>query len=195
MILYFHRVSSLALVMNLIVVPLVGLIVPIGFLCLLISFISQAASLVLAKLCILLLRPLLTLALFFSGEEWGNYRLTSPPVWIVVAYFFLLGCILVPRCAEANASPCHLLRNRLSCLPFFFIPLRPVCPPTNLQITLIDVRQGDSIFLSFPGNRSMLIDGGGLLGRSFGEVYSEEEFDVGERVVSPYLMVVWIKTN
>ncbi len=186
MILYFHRVSSLALVMNLIVVPLVGLIVPIGFLCLLISFISQAACLVLAKLCILMLRSLLTLTLFFSSEAWGNYRLTSPPVWIVVVYFFLLGCILVPRVPKRM----RLLAAFSATIFLFAIllyPFAPRLPANNLQITLIDVRQGDSILLSFPGNRTMLIDGGGLLGRAFGEVYSEDEFDVGERVVSPFL--------
>ena len=186
MILYFHRVSSLALVMNLIVVPLVGLIVPIGFLCLLISILSQAACLVLAKLCILMLRSLLTLALFFSGEEWGNYRLTSPPVWIVVAYFFLLSCILIPRVPKRI----RLLAAGSATVLLFAIllyPFAPRLPANKLQITLIDVRQGDSILLSFPGNATMLIDGGGLLGRSFGEVYSEEEFDVGERVVSPFL--------
>ena len=186
MILYFHRVSSLALIMNLIVVPLVGLIVPLGFLCLLISFISQAASLFLAKLCILLLRPLLSLALFFSGEEWGNYRLATPPFWTVAVYFIFMGCILFP----AAPKRIRLFAALSAIVLLFAILLYPFAPrlhANELQITLIDVRQGDSIFLSFPGNRSMLIDGGGLIGRSFGEMYSEEEFDVGERVVSPYL--------
>jgi competence protein ComEC len=186
MILYFHRVSSLALITNLIVVPLVGLIVPLGFLCLLTSFISQPVSLVLAKLCILLLRPLLALALYFSGEEWGNYRLASPPVWTVVVYFFLLGCILAPCVLKRIRLLAVFLAIVLLCAILLY-PFAPRLPANKLQITLIDVRQGDSILLSFPGNGTMLIDGGGLLGRSFGEVYSEEEFDVGERVISPFL--------
>lgn len=186
MIIYFHRVSSLAIFMNLIIVPLVGLIVPLGFLCLFISIISQGASLFLAKLCILLLQPLLNLALFFSGEKWGNFRLTTPPLWTVAFYFILLGCVLFSPAAKRL----RWFAAFAAIVVLFFILFYPFAPQlrTNeLQLTLIDVRQGDSIFLSFPGYRSMLIDGGGLFGGSFGETFSEEEFDVGERVVSPYL--------
>jgi len=46
---------------------------------------------------------------------------------------------------------------------------------------MIDVGQGESLLVEFPGRRTMLIDGGGLAASSF---------DVGERVVSP---VLWRK--
>jgi len=48
-------------------------------------------------------------------------------------------------------------------------------------VTMIDVGQGESLLVEFPGRRTMLIDGGGLAASSF---------DVGERVVSP---VLWRK--
>jgi competence protein ComEC len=53
--------------------------------------------------------------------------------------------------------------------------------PGSLEITAIDVGQGDSLLVVSPEGRTMLIDGGGEVGRSRGE------FDYGEDVVSPYL--------
>ncbi len=46
---------------------------------------------------------------------------------------------------------------------------------------MIDVGQGESLLVEFPGRKVMVIDGGGLAG---------SPFDVGERVVSP---VLWRK--
>jgi len=54
----------------------------------------------------------------------------------------------------------------------------------DLKVTMIDVGQGDAFLVEFPGCRKMLIDGGGLPGSLF---------DVGERVVSPFLWAKGIK--
>ena len=53
-----------------------------------------------------------------------------------------------------------------------------------LKITFIDVGQGDSILVEFPGCDKMLIDGGGI---PYGH------FDIGENVVSPFLWSKGIK--
>ena len=48
----------------------------------------------------------------------------------------------------------------------------------DLKITVIDVEQGNSTLVRFPGGGNMLIDGGG---------FSDGSFDVGKSVVAPFL--------
>ena len=49
----------------------------------------------------------------------------------------------------------------------------------SLKVTYLDVGQGNAALLQFPGSERMLIDGGG---------FSGSDFDVGERVVAPFLL-------
>ena len=72
-------------------------------------------------------------------------------------------------------------------------PFQPRTPTGRLQLTALDVRQGDSLFLSFPDRSNLLVDGGGLLGRSFGEHFDDDSFDIGEQVVSPFLWSLGVR--
>jgi len=53
--------------------------------------------------------------------------------------------------------------------------------PHELEITAIDIGQGDSFLVVTPNGHTLLLDSGGLLGMS------HSDLDIGEDVVSPYL--------
>jgi competence protein ComEC len=53
--------------------------------------------------------------------------------------------------------------------------------PGVLEVTAIDVGQGDSLLLVSPRGRTLLVDSGGL------PLWMRSSFDIGEQVVSPYL--------
>jgi competence protein ComEC len=60
-----------------------------------------------------------------------------------------------------------------------------------MQLTFLDVGQGDSAVLSFPDGRIWILDAGGLWQSNPGDE-SIRTFDTGERVVSRYLWSRWI---
>jgi len=51
----------------------------------------------------------------------------------------------------------------------------------SVEVTAIDVGQGDSLLLITPEGKTLLMDAGGTPGNA------RSDFDVGEEVVSPYL--------
>jgi competence protein ComEC len=63
-------------------------------------------------------------------------------------------------------------------------PERAVTSAGTLEVTAVDVGQGDSLLVVSPEGRTMLVDAGGPVG---GPAETTNGFDVGEEVVAPYL--------
>jgi competence protein ComEC len=66
-------------------------------------------------------------------------------------------------------------------------PEKALVSPDVLEMTAIDVGQGDSIFIAAPDGETMLVDAGGPVGAVTEAAEASSRFDVGEEVVSPYL--------
>jgi competence protein ComEC len=68
-------------------------------------------------------------------------------------------------------------------------PSAPVVHSGQLEVTAIDVGQGDSLLVAGPAGRTMVIDAGGPTGAAANaeNAAGSSAFDIGEEVVSPYL--------
>jgi len=177
MAIYFHRISLTGLSANILAVPLLGLVVPAGFLAIFTGWHLPAAA------AELLLRAGESVATWHLRFE-PDWRIPDPPLWLSmalsVAVLWLAWAMRRSRVlAWASAVPVVCLFALLYSHPF-----RPEVHPRELEMTAIDVGQGDSLLVSFPDSKLMLVDAGGLL--SFGR-NSKPRFDIGEEVVSPYL--------
>ena len=179
---YFHRVSFSGLSANAFVVPLVGMVIPVGFIAV---FTGWSVP---AWICGWLL------AMSKFVVEWHarlepNWRIPPPPIWLAAGVSgALIAVALLGRSSGRNLWRALMFASLagLAALLTLMIwyPFPPAVVGHALEITAIDVGQGDSIFVALPSGKLMLVDGGGIA--SFGKQV-KTNLNIGEDVVSPYL--------
>jgi len=174
---YFHRVSFTGLTANLIVVPLLEAAIPMGFFAIFSGWSWVAA------IAGWLLKIAARTADWHAHIE-PSWRVADPPLWLALGF------------TAALIAFSLLIRHRrgrwisgFAVLALFGLLLWQPWPakvtPGTLELTAIDVGQGDSLLVVFPEGGRMVIDGGGVL--QFGRRQRKPNLDTGEDVVSPYL--------
>jgi competence protein ComEC len=185
---YFNRVTLAGPLTNVPAVFLTGLAVPLGFVTLAASFVSGSLAAVPAGLLGFILAGLNAIVHRFAQWHGTSYRIPGPS-HLVLSIFALLTIILsaVSRTRRRRRWQIAVLVPLLATAAIVAIyPFPPDLPAQKLELTVLDVGQGDSLFVSFPDGRTMLVDGGGELG-SFHAGGMRSGPDLGEDVVSPYL--------
>ena len=117
----------------------------------------------------------------FAGMRAGDLRIPAPGAGTVVMWILLaIGavCALRMRRFGLTLAAAALVTGAA----IVVLPHRVSRHGGQLEVTAIDVGQGDSLLVVTPDGRTLLIDSGGLVGAS-----PESNFDVGEDVVSPVL--------
>ena len=174
---YFNRISLVAFPANFAVIPLLGLVViPLG----LVSALAYPAFPGLAKL-ILLMGAKGIHAILWIVETFDMIPLAS--IWFVTPSMLEIGLFygalffIFFRNRKRWAKPALVAICALALVDAGYWVAR-VKYNKELRISFLDVGQGNSALVEFPGGKKMLIDGGG---------FYRETFDVGRMVVAPFL--------
>jgi competence protein ComEC len=178
MVIYFHRLGFSGLSANAFVVPLMGLVVPVGFVAIFTGWDWVA------RIAGALLWASQKVVWYHAGIE-PNWRIPTPPVWLGVALAAALIAAAIWRARWAIAPVAALLALLL------WHPFAPDTRSGQLELTAIDVGQGDSLLVVFPDGQRMIVDGGGI--PAFGRI-ARSQLDIGEDVVAPYLWDRGIRT-
>lgn len=183
MVLYFHRISITGATANLLVAPLMNLVIPLGFLGILTGWQP------LADVCAALLHTARAVAGWHAEREWME-RIPDPPGWVAA---WLLGGLLLAAFSMrrrwwVGAASGLLFAGGLGLM--IGHPFKPLSKPGWMEVTALDVGQGDSLLVGSPQGSFLLVDAGGV--PVFGRM-RKAPVDVGEDVVSAYLFTRGIR--
>ena len=196
----FHRVTLAAPIANLLAVPMMGVIVPLGFATILGGVLFPFLGRLLAVPLGFLTALLIHLVNYFARFSGWSYRVPGPPPWLTMLFFAAAVLLAVALRLESRAprwgsvrwgsvrwtrggSAAALLATAAVIAAF---PFPPRWHPGDFELTVLDVGQGDSLFLVSPGGKTLLIDGGGAFSGFPGHA-EHLGVDPGEEAVSPYL--------
>jgi competence protein ComEC len=186
MALYFHRATIFALPANIVTIPVVTALAPLAVLTFCASLVSPWIALVPGSATAALLHGITWVITRVSHIQSADMR-TPGPTW-QVALLALIGwafCCWALRRSRKWTWAAVVAVPLIAAMVLW--PARTVTSPERMEVTAIDVGQGDSLLIVSPKGQTMLVDAGGPVGAVTETAAATSLFDVGEEVVSPYL--------
>lgn len=154
-IIYFKQLPLMALILNLPVIPLIGIIIPIGFMMLGLSWLHSGIALSVGRFLTLLIKILFYLVHLAANLPGACLRIFSFD-WLV---FLIYICAIL---LGYSFSSLHLAPLRKTIIvTIIFLLLWEIAPSVHHpQLLMLDVGQGESTLLITPAGKNVLFDAG-----------------------------------
>lgn len=172
---HFNTILWISLLTNIIIIPMMAIIIPLGFILELSLFIHESFSYLIAFPLMILIKFIFSAASVYSYFPFLSYRIPNPPFFIIILYYCSAWGLCFSRGKLLKA-----LTLILFLLFLFLLSINPFPPEIKklFEVTFIDVGQGESALIVSPDGTSMLIDAGGRW---------RNRFDAGEMIISKFL--------
>ena len=193
----FNILGIYFFISNILVSIIIGPIIIVGFVCILISFISIEIAKILSIFMSVGIQILISIS-EISHLPFSKIYIPTPKVWQIVIYYIcviVINRIYIAFNSKKTDFTSIRIRNLVALLKFkfrqnrnkvlkvliVFVSLVFILNtiPQKLKIHFVDVGQGDCTFITTPQNKTILIDGGGSM---------SEEYDVGKSTLLPYIL-------
>lgn len=178
-IIYFHKVSLIALLSNLIVIPLVGIIVSLGIVTLAFSAAFPLLGKLYASAAILFSHLMLKVADFIGSIDFAYVRINQFSWYDLILFYIVLIFLRYLAYRYKNISfriTAAILSGAVMIL-FMKIDNYEYFPENKLTVMAIDVGQGDAFLARLPAGDYILIDAGS----------ATDYFDNGKRTIIPLM--------
>ncbi len=200
-IFYFNRVSTIVLLSNIIVVPIMGILaIPVCMSIIIALPLSNALALVFLEIASYLVRISISIVDFFASLPGSSFFVSTPTLLEMGAYYLLLVVSVKLFDIWRNKRDNDAERKGGISQKWYQISFAALVVfiagdamylyarhihNEKMKVTFIDVGQGSSTLIQLPGGKNILLDGGGTYGNVF---------DIGKYVIAPFLWHERIKT-
>lgn len=200
--LQFYTVSFTFLISNLLASPILGICMIMGIIMLIGSFCFPILSIGLSRILAPLLKALLMISQYSSYLPLSNINTKRPKTVTVIVYFLALIALLLFYhlknkkyklqrekrwliCIQKSIKKVNHMIIILIIIVFVIVSCMDIHYKKELEISFIDVGQGDCTFITSQTGKTILIDGGGS--------YNPDRYDVGKSILIPYFLAKRIK--